>query len=124
VSQGLVLEHELATRNLDHREFERCAQDLLTEIYPGLVPIPGGTDWGRDADIPDASEPPVRLLVTTSRTATQIRQNGSSCLFARWDRVMQIYGASWSSRKGAQQGSMEGASPIYQRALPMAPEGS
>lgn len=69
------IEHELATRNLEHREFERCAQDLLIEIYPGLTPIPGGTDWGRDADIPTGSEPPMRLLATTSRDLDGIRAN-------------------------------------------------
>ncbi len=56
--------------------FERCAQDLLTEIYPGLSPVPGGTDWGRDADIHHGgADPPLRLMVTKSRDLSSIRRN-------------------------------------------------
>ncbi len=47
------IEQALASKRLDHNQFERCAQDLLIETYPGLSSIPGGTDWGRDADIHD-----------------------------------------------------------------------
>jgi len=70
------IEHGLASTHLDSSLFERCAQDLLTEIYPGLSPIPGGTDWGRDADVhPATEEPPVRLLATSSRTREGVRKN-------------------------------------------------
>lgn len=70
------IEHLLAEKKLDPQLFERCAQDLLGEIYPGLVPIPGGSDWGRDADVHVASESvPYRLIATTSRKLESIRQN-------------------------------------------------
>lgn len=70
------IEEALASKHLDAYLFERCAVDLLSEVYPGLPPIPGGTDWGRDADVPsNGSEPPVRLLVTTSRSLKGVRQN-------------------------------------------------
>ncbi len=70
------IEHALASAPLDHRLFERCAQDLLSEVYPGLSPISGGSDWGRDADIhSQVDQPPVRLLATSSRTREGVRKN-------------------------------------------------
>src|SRR6266536_4045949 len=70
------IEQALATRRLDHNLFERCAQDLLIETYPGLTPIPGGTDWGRDADIHGiGTEIPTRLLATASRTLEAVRKH-------------------------------------------------
>lgn len=70
------IEYTLANDDLDPAVFERCAQDLLTETYPGLSPVPGGTDWGRDADVHDGAEsPPPRLMVTKSREFSGIRSN-------------------------------------------------
>jgi hypothetical protein len=70
------IEHALATKRLSPEVFERCAQDLLSAVYPGLSPIPGGTDWGRDADIAGkGDEGPVRLLVTSSRSLEGVRKN-------------------------------------------------
>ncbi|MGW0056503.1 hypothetical protein [Nocardia nova] len=70
------IEHALATQDLDPTKFERCAQDLLSETYPGLSPIPGGTDWGRDADLHDGmAQIPPRLMVTKSREQSGIRAN-------------------------------------------------
>ena len=70
------IENALATKLLSPPVFERCAQDLLTELYAGLTPIPGGTDWGRDADIAGTGDPvPPRLLVTSSRTLEGVRKN-------------------------------------------------
>lgn len=56
----------LEEKELDHKSFERCADTLLLPIYPGLTPIPGGTDFGRDADIPAGAEM-IRLLATTAK---------------------------------------------------------
>jgi hypothetical protein len=39
-------------RQLDPTIFERCAQDLLGKIYPGLVPVVGGSDAGMDGSFP------------------------------------------------------------------------
>jgi hypothetical protein len=69
------IEHALAEKPLSHQLFERCAQDLLTEIYPGLTPISGGTDWGRDADIHTVGGLPARLLATTARKLEGVRKN-------------------------------------------------
>lgn len=38
---------------LDWRVFEDCMTDLLRSVYPGLVPVRGGTDSGMDGAIPD-----------------------------------------------------------------------
>lgn len=57
---------EALAAGVDHRLFEQCAWDLLLPVYPGLAPIPGGTDFGRDADVHGMSEA-VRLIVTTAK---------------------------------------------------------
>lgn len=68
--------HALATKRLDAHLFERCATDFLIEVYPGLSPIPGGTDWGRDADVHGTANPvPPRLLVTSSRSIEGVKEN-------------------------------------------------
>lgn len=70
------IERALATHSLNYQRFEQFAGDVLTEVFPGLSVISGGTDWGRDADIHvQAPEPPMRLLVTTARTLDGIRKN-------------------------------------------------
>lgn len=45
------IERALAERSLHPGDVELCATTLLQEIYPGLAPIAGGTDFGRDGDI-------------------------------------------------------------------------
>jgi hypothetical protein len=35
--------------SLNRDDFEDCSTSLLTDIYPNLVPISGGSDDGRDA---------------------------------------------------------------------------
>lgn len=70
------IEHALATRRLSAQVFERCAQDLLSTVYKGLTPVPGGSDWGRDADIAGTGDDvPVRVLVTSSRGLDGVRHN-------------------------------------------------
>ena len=70
------IEIALESQSINHDLFERFAQDALSELFPGLVPIPKGTDWGRDADIvtPGGSVPH-RLLVTASRSLDGVRDN-------------------------------------------------
>ena len=41
------IERALATNRLSAQVFERCGQDLLSTVYQGLTPVPGGSDWGR-----------------------------------------------------------------------------
>ena len=50
--------------NRDH--FEDCATSLLTDIYPNLVPICGGSDDGRDAEISDP-DGTIGVLITSAR---------------------------------------------------------
>jgi len=50
---------------LDPELFEQCAADLLRNIYPGLVPIRGGSDAGMDGAIGDAEGVAYPLVSTT-----------------------------------------------------------
>lgn len=70
------IEHLLGTVQLSGTAFERFSTDQLSELYPGLSPISGGTDWGRDADVTQVGqEEPMRLLATVSRSYKGVRAN-------------------------------------------------
>lgn len=61
--------------------FEQCATDLLSSLFPALIPISGGSDSGRDADwIEKIEEPPIRMAITSSRTYEGARRNLISSL--------------------------------------------
>jgi DNA-binding transcriptional ArsR family regulator len=62
--------------HVDPELFEQCSWDLLLPVYPGLAPIPGGYDFGRDADI-HAGYGTARLLATT---ASDVRRNMTKSL--------------------------------------------
>lgn len=53
---------------IDPHEFEDGATSMLTAMYPGLVPIVGGTDHGIDAEITSLEGRPIGLIITSSRT--------------------------------------------------------
>jgi hypothetical protein len=64
---------------IDPHDFEDCATSMLTSMYPGLVPIVGGTDHGLDAEIfLDAR--PTGLIITSSRTLEGARSSLRSSL--------------------------------------------
>jgi hypothetical protein len=44
-----------------------CAGALLGPVYPGFTPIPGGTDFGRDADVGGPGDDPMHLLAMTDQ---------------------------------------------------------
>jgi hypothetical protein len=70
------VEDALAKNHLSGEVFERCAQDLLSKVFPGLTPIPGGSDWGRDGDISGTADAvPPRLLASSSRGLAGARKN-------------------------------------------------
>lgn len=48
------IDRELRQLALDPTVFEQFATTILMGFFPGLTPISGGTDFGRDADIPSA----------------------------------------------------------------------
>ncbi|MCK4999639.1 MAG: hypothetical protein KAS23_08890 [Anaerohalosphaera sp.] len=58
---------ERLKKRLDPELFERCACDLLRGIYPGLVPIRGGSDSGMDGAIPDTKGNAFPLVSTTEQ---------------------------------------------------------
>jgi hypothetical protein len=51
---------------LDPDAFERCAAALLRSVYPGLVPVRGGSDGGMDGAIADGKGLAYPLVCTTS----------------------------------------------------------
>lgn len=83
------IEKRLGER-LDPDLFERCAVELLRDVYPGLVPITGGDDGGRDGAISSHAGEPLPLVVTTSqrvlgnltRNLKRYRRAGGSALEA------------------------------------------
>jgi hypothetical protein len=77
----------LAAGRFDPDELERAVTDLLTRVYPGLSPVPGGTDFGRDADIMDGLEPPIRLLITRQM---DVRANVRSGLRSMADKGVPV----------------------------------
>ena len=56
-------------RPLDGETFERCAVDLLREVYPSLRPVEGGNDAGMDGvgELPDGT--PFFLVATVQENA-------------------------------------------------------
>ena len=56
---------EALNGKLDPELFEQCATDLLRDIYPGLVPIRGGSDAGMDGAIGDTEGVAFPLVATT-----------------------------------------------------------
>ena len=50
---------------LDPELFEQCTADILRDIYPGLVPIRGGSDAGMDGAISDTEGVAFPLVATT-----------------------------------------------------------
>ena len=65
---------------IDPRDFEDCATSMLTAMYPGLVPIVGGTDYGLDAEITSLDARPIGLIITSSRTLDGARASLRSSL--------------------------------------------
>lgn len=52
---------------INPHDFEDCASSILSHIYPGLVPITGGSDFGLDAEITEDSRI-TGLIITSSRS--------------------------------------------------------
>ena len=83
------IEQRLGER-LDPELFERCAVELLREVYPGIVPVTGGDDGGRDGSISSNAGEPLPLVATTSqkvldnltRNLNRYRRDGGSALEA------------------------------------------
>jgi hypothetical protein len=60
--------------SLNHDDFEDCSTSLLTDIYPNLVPISGGSDDGRDAEIGDP-DGTIGVLITSARDLRGVLAN-------------------------------------------------
>jgi hypothetical protein len=124
------IEHALGTKQMHHETFERFAQDTLSDVYPGLSPILGGTDWGRDGDdaASDGTTAAPRLLVTSSRTLVGVAANLRRSIKSldqhgvATDRLILANAASLSvldrqslAKTAAKAGKTIDASDIYDR---------
>lgn len=65
---------------IDPRDFEDCANSILSQMFPGLVPIVGGTDHGVDAEITSLDTRAIGLITTSSRTLDGARASLRSSL--------------------------------------------
>lgn len=71
---------------LDPEVFERVVCELLRKVFPGLVSVSGGGDFGFDGAIADGEGEPFPLVVTTA-------QDGLRNLGKNLDRYLQSGGA-------------------------------
>lgn len=79
-----------ARARINPHDFEECATSLLSPVHPGLAPIPGGSDFGLDAEITDGGQI-TGVVVTSSRTWDGARKSLRDSL-----RSMQEHGVSIS----------------------------
>jgi hypothetical protein len=64
------------SKPIDADAFERCAASLLRQLYPTLVPVPGGGDAGMDGYAADPDARPIVLVTTTAQNvARNLRKN-------------------------------------------------
>ena len=82
-------------RPLDGTTFERCAVDLLREVYPSLRPVEGGNDAGMDGvgELPDGT--PFFLVATVQRDARgNLERNVKSHIDAGGTRRAVVFATS------------------------------
>jgi hypothetical protein len=58
---------ERLDEKLDPMTFQRCANALLMEIFPGLSPMLGGDDQGMDGAVADVAGDPTPIIATTDK---------------------------------------------------------
>jgi hypothetical protein len=59
-----------------HQAFEACMADLLRDVFPGLVPVPGGNDAGMDGAVADGKGEPYPLVCTVGEdVARNLKDN-------------------------------------------------
>ena len=82
-------------RPLDGTTFERCAVDLLREVYPSLYPVEGGNDAGMDGvgELPDGT--PFFLVATVQDDARgNLDRNVKSHIDAGGERRAVVFATS------------------------------
>ena len=82
-------------RPLDGTTFERCAVDLLREVYPSLYPVEGGNDAGMDGvgELPDGT--PFFLVATVQDDAHgNLDRNVKSHIDAGGERRAVVFATS------------------------------
>jgi hypothetical protein len=74
---------EALGRHLDPQVFEACMADLLRDVFPGIVPVPGGDDAGMDAAIADGKGEPYPLVCTTGEDVAGNLRSSLDAFLAR-----------------------------------------
>jgi hypothetical protein len=69
------------TQPLNTNLFEHCAVDLLRPLYPTLVLLPGGSDFGIDGTGVDLDGTQILLICTTGQSViANLTKNLSRCI--------------------------------------------
>jgi len=98
---------------LDPELFEQCAADVLREIYPGLVPIRGGSDAGMDGAIGDAEGVAYPLVSTTQHDVIRnLSKSLTSYLESGGPRRKVVLATSQSLTPGRRRNLEERASEL------------
>lgn len=81
--------------HLDPEVFEACAADLLTEIYPTLTPVRGGSDHGFDGAAVADDKPPFPLITTVATDAKgNLKRNLNAAIAAGKRPTRAIFATS------------------------------
>lgn len=84
-------------RRLDPEVFEACAVNLLGEEWPGMVPVPGGSDEGFDGAIASGSgeSRPFPLVSTTGRDVkANLKSSLNRAIRSGWQPKRAIFATS------------------------------
>jgi hypothetical protein len=80
---------------LDDKLFERCVQQLLPEVQPGLAPVVGGNDGGMDGAVGDGEGTAFPLVCTTAEDVTRnLRDNLDTYLKKKLGRRKAVLATS------------------------------
>ncbi|MDB5297720.1 MAG: hypothetical protein JWO31_3703 [Phycisphaerales bacterium] len=81
----------LSEKGLDDDAFERCAQDLLRDTYPGLVPVTGGDDAGFDGAIGSPGGPYPLVCTVGGDAVGNLRKNLTTYLAKRRGPPLAVF---------------------------------
>jgi hypothetical protein len=116
--------HEQAILNaldghLDPDLFEKCATDLLSSIYPSLVPVRGGSDGGFDGEIWVPGENACPLVATTGQDFEANLRGSLTRATASGQRAMAVFATSRRVTPGKRRKLLAVANQLHVAQLPI-----